>query len=186
MSGTPYNQAYLLENYVIKCNVIAHQNIIWLLFTKWAAHTHNLAFGKSPYEKDDILECQRKTSTSWRNTSMLEKDSLTWKYDVRPLFRLPQTYIFFSFHLNFSRYCVSYPLLFLSLRRGNGTRQPNAALCDAVHTLWLGVVSFVSYWKAKDSITSIFEASEFGETSSTWTWLCTRERHFNPLCSTIC
>lgn len=39
-------------------------------------------------------------------------------------------------------------------------RRPKAPLCDIVHILWLGVVSFVLYWNAKDSVTSIFEASE--------------------------
>lgn len=49
---------------------------------------------------------------------------------------------------------------FYHFAEGEEARQPKVALCDTVHTLWLGVVSFVSCWNAKDSITSIFEASE--------------------------
>lgn len=75
-------------NYVTECNIIAHQNIIWLFVTSlkaerckvdWSTdiiHTMKekpYTFGKSTHtqRKDDILECQRKIRNEW--TRQLQK-----------------------------------------------------------------------------------------------------------------
>lgn len=138
ISRNLYNQAYLLENYVIKCNVIAHQNIIWLLFTKWAAHTHRDTHTfkhkswllKNRHTRKMIFwNVKEKLLRIERDTSMLEKDSLTWKYAVRVrlLLLLPQTCFFFffsSFYFIFFNYCCCLIRLyhFEAKKRGDDQR----------------------------------------------------------------